>query len=93
MLRYLRIFSWFLLTFGVVGFGAAVLGIDMGIGTGPEAMRVMALQVAVAAAIQWGFRLRKASKLDEKLLLYGGWGLVLLYIVLGAVLMNAGPSP
>lgn len=90
MLHYLRIFSWFLLTFGVVGFGAIAIGVDPGIGTGSGAMAVMALQVVVASAILWGFRLNKAGKLHRQVLAVGGWVLVLLLVVVGSVLMNTG---
>lgn len=88
MLHYLRIFSWFLLTFGIVGFAAIAIGIDPGIGTGAGAMGVMALQVVIALAILWGFKLNKAEKLSRKVLVFAGWGLVLLLVVVGSVLMN-----
>lgn len=90
MFRYLQIFGWFLLTFGVVGFGAIVLGIDPGIGTGPAARDVMALQAMTGLAIYLGFRAHKAGKLSRRVLLYGGWGLILLFVVIGAVRMNTG---
>lgn len=66
MLHYLRIFSWFLLTFGVMGFGAIAIGIDPGIGTGAGAMGVMALQVLVASAILWGLKLNRTGSYTVK---------------------------
>lgn len=86
-MHYLKIFSWFLLTFGVVGFGAILLGIDPGIGTGSAALAAMGLQVIVAGVVLWGFKLCNADKLSRKLLLWAGWSLLLLYIVLGQALM------
>lgn len=93
MLHYLRIFSWFLLTFGVVGFGAIAIGVDPGIGTGAGALGVMALQVAIAVAILWGFRLNRSGKLHREVLVVGGWLLVLLLVVVGSIWMNVGEDP
>lgn len=89
-MRFLKIFSWFLLTFGIVGFGATMLGIDLGIGTGPHALGALAMQVVVAALIFWGFKLEAAGKLDRKILTYGGWLLLVSFIVGAQILVIAG---
>lgn len=90
MLRYLRIFSWFLLTFGVVGFGATAFEVDTGIGTGHKAMGVLALQTLTGLMIYLAFQRYDAGRLDRKALIYGGWSLVVLYVVVGAIWMNVG---
>jgi hypothetical protein len=91
-MRFLRIFSWFLLTFGVVGFGATALGIDLGFGTGPYALGALAMQVVIAALIFWGFKLEATGRLDKKLLTYGGWLLLVVFIIAAQTLIIAGQS-
>jgi hypothetical protein len=91
-MHYLKIFSWFLFTFGIVASGAILLGIDPGIGTGSGPLAAMALQVIVAGLILWGFKLCNAGKLSRKLLLWGGWGLLVIYIVVGQALIIASES-
>lgn len=91
-MRYLRIFSWFLFTFGIVGFGATLLGVDLGIGTGGAALGAMALQVLVSASVLWGFRLLEAGKLHREVLLVGGWLLLVVFIVVGQVVIIMGQS-
>ncbi|MGQ9426423.1 hypothetical protein ACXYTJ_09980 [Gilvimarinus sp. F26214L] len=92
MLQYLRIFSFFLLTFGIVGAGVIAFGIDPGIGTSRGAMGIMVLQTLIAALILWGFRLHRDQKLGSKGLMYGGWGLIALYAVVGQIWMNMDPE-
>lgn len=91
-MRYLRIFSWFLLTFGIVGFGATALGIDLGIGTGPHALGALAMQVVVAALVFYGFKLQASGKLSRKILAYGGWALLVLFVLAAQILVIAGQS-
>lgn len=89
MFNYLRIFSWFLLTFGVVGFFAVLFGFAPQIGSGPAALALMGLQAAVGGAIVYGFRLFKEERIERKVLLYGGWALVVVLVIGGQVLVNS----
>lgn len=88
MLNYLRIFSWFLLTFGVVGFITVFLGLAPQIGSGPAAMGLMLVQAIVGGAIVYGFKLLKEEKIERKLLLYAGWAAVIVLVIGGQVLVN-----
>lgn len=88
MLKYLKIFSWLLLTFGVVGFLAIALGFAPDIGSRPAALGLMATQAAVGALIFYGFKLNRLGQLDTKSLLYGGWALIVLLVILGQVWVN-----
>jgi hypothetical protein len=91
-MRYLRIFSWFLFTFGIVGFGATALGIDLGIGTGGAALGAMALQVLVSGLVLWGFKLHEAGKLHREVLVAGGWLLLVVFIVAAQILVIMGQN-
>lgn len=89
MFNYLKIFSWFLFTFGVVGLGAMVFfGVDPGIGTRTQTIGLMTLQIGISSVLLAGFKLYSAGKIGRSTLLYGGWGLILLLIVIGQVWIN-----
>lgn len=88
MLNYLRIFSWFLFTFGVVGFVVILTGLAPGIGSIEGGLGLMGLQTVVGGTIVYGFRRLKAETLDRKILLYGGWALVIMLIIIGQVWVN-----
>ncbi len=89
MLNYLRIFSWFLFTFGVVGFVTVFLGFAPKIGSGPAALGLMAVQAIVGGGIVYGFRLLKEERIPRKVLLYGGWALVVVLIIVGQIWVNS----
>lgn len=89
MLNYLRIFSWFLLTFGVVGFFAVLLGFALQIGSGSATLGLMGIQAAVGGMIVYGFRLLKEERIERKVLLYGGWALVIILVIGGQILVNS----
>lgn len=89
MFNYLKIFSWFLFTFGIVGLGAiAFFDVDPGIGSRAQALGLMTLQIAISSVLLTGFKLYNAGKIGRNSLLYGGWGLILLLIVAGQVWIN-----
>lgn len=85
MLHYLRIFAWFLLTFGVVGFLMANAGVDIGIGVGRPVAVLMAFQVAVGAVVLLGFKMVRDGKLHPQVLSVGAIALILFYVVAGQV--------
>ncbi len=89
MLNYLRIFSWLLLSFGVIGFLAVAAGLAPDVGPVPAALGVMATQSIVASAIVYGFKLHGTGQLSRNTLLYGGWALVVILIVTGQIWVNA----
>lgn len=88
MLNYLKIFGGLLLTFGVVGFLVIALGFAPEIGSRPAALGLMGGQAAVGALILYGFKLNGIGRLDRKYLLYGGWALIVLLVILGQVWVN-----
>lgn len=88
MLQYLRILTWFLLTFGVAGLFSAWFGIDIGIGIGPPVVGLMAVQVVLAGLILWGFRLVKQGKLHPQVLTAGAIVVIVVYIVGGQIWLN-----
>lgn len=89
MFNYLKIFSWFLFTFGIVGLGAmAFFDVDPGIGSRTQALGLMTLQIGISSVLLAGFKLHNTGKIGRNTLLYGGWGLILLLIVTGQVWIN-----
>ena len=89
MFNYLKIFSWFLFTFGIVGLGAmAFFDVDPGIGSRTQALGLMTLQIGISSALLAGFKLHNTGKIGRNTLLYGGWGLILLLLVAGQVWIN-----
>lgn len=89
MFDFLRIFSWLLLTFGVVGFVAVALGFAPRAGSFPAVLGLMGTQVIIASAIVYGFRLHRQGKLGRRVLVYGGWALVVLLLIIGQIWINA----
>lgn len=85
MLRYLRILTWFLLTFGIVGLFAAAFGIDIGIGIGPPVVALMTVQSAISALILLGFKKLKDGKLHPQVLAAGAITLIVCYVVAGQI--------
>ena len=88
MLRYLKTFSWFLFTFAIVGLIALLLGVEPTIATARQALGLMAMQAGISSLILLGFRMNKAEQLPTKALLYGGWILIILLVVVGQVWLN-----
>jgi hypothetical protein len=86
--RYLKIFSWFLFTFAIVGIIALLAGMEPTVTTARKALGLMAMQVGVSSLILIGFRLNKAEQLPTKALLYGGWALIIVLVVVGQVWLN-----
>ena len=89
MLHYLRIFSWFLFSFGVAGFFMTWFGLFGDVGSSAAAMGIMALQALVAGGVLYGFRLHKAGKLHESVLLFVGWVLIIAMVIIGQIWMSA----
>ncbi|MDO6459788.1 hypothetical protein Q4485_03685 [Granulosicoccaceae sp. 1_MG-2023] len=89
MLHYLRIFSWFLFTFGVAGFFMTGLGLFGDVGPKDAAMGIMALQAAAAGLVLYGFKRHKAGQLHESVLLFFGWLLIIAMVITGQVWMSA----
>lgn len=88
MLRYLKIFGWFLFTFAIVGIIALLLGVEPTVATARQALGLMIMQAAVSSLILIGFRLNKNQQLPTKALLYGGWSLIILLVIVGQVWLN-----
>ncbi|WP_041522745.1 hypothetical protein [Gilvimarinus agarilyticus] len=88
MLHYLKIFSWFLFTFGIVGIIALLAGMEPTVTTARKALGLMAMQLGVSSLLLIGFRMYKAEQLPRKALLYTGWGLIVLLVVVGQVWLN-----
>ena len=81
-MHYLKIFSWFLFTFGLVGLIAVAFGLSPGIGSVLATMGALATQVVFSSIILYGFKLNQNGKLNRKALVYGGWLLIVLLIVI-----------
>ncbi len=91
MLNYLKIFGWFLLTFGVVGLITLFLGLKPEIGSIPAAVGLLSVQVLVGSAILYGFKLHLNGVIGRRSLLYGGWGLIICLALVGQVwVTNSG---
>jgi hypothetical protein len=88
MLHYLKIFTWFLFTFAVVGIIALLAGMEPTMTSARKGLGLMAMQLGVASLILLGFRLNSHKRLPRKALLYGGWTLVVLLVVIGQVWLN-----
>ncbi len=88
MFNFLRIFSWLLFTFGLVGALAVIAGFAPGVGSTPAALGLLGTQALFAAAILYGFRLHRTGKLARSSLIYGGWFLVIALIVIGQTWIN-----
>ena len=89
MLHYLRIFSWFLFTFGVAGFVMTGIGLFGDVGSKSAAMGIMALQAMVAGLVLYGFKLHRLGKLHESVLMFFGWVLIITMVIVGQVWMSA----
>lgn len=88
MLHYLKIFSVLLFGFGVIRGTALALGFDLGSQIFPGNLGLMLFQALVAGSILYGFRLQREGRLSRKLLLYGGWSLVVALVVIGQIWVN-----
>lgn len=88
--NYLRIFSWMLLGFGVVGLLALMAGVKSRIGPADTLAAILLLQTLVAACIVYGFRLYRQEKISRGLLLRAGWGLIVLLALVGQIWLNLG---
>ena len=89
MFNYLKIFSWFLFTFAIVGLGAMTFfDVDPGIGSRSQTIGLMTLQIVISSVLLTGFKLYSVGKIGRSTLLYGGWGLILLLTVTGQVWIN-----
>jgi len=82
MLNALRKFSWLLLISGVIGFVCVVLGIEPGIGSRTNALAVIGIQVVIASLIFIGFKLNSKKIVTSNALLYGGWILIAILMVI-----------
>lgn len=87
MLRYLRILTWFLFTFGAFGLLSASFGIDTGLGVGAPVLALLGVQVVVAGLILAGFKLVKEGRLHPQVLSAGAIALILFYVVAGQIWM------
>ncbi|WP_339900504.1 hypothetical protein [uncultured Gilvimarinus sp.] len=88
MLHYLKIFSWFLFTFAIVGIIALLAGMEPTVTSVRKGLGLMAMQAGVSSLILIGFRLNKAEQLPTKVLLYSGWALIVLLVVVGQIWLN-----
>lgn len=89
MFNYLRIFSWLLFTFGVVGWIAVALGFHPGISSTQAVMGVLIMQVIIASLIMYGFKLNRIGSISRTALLYGGWALIIALLLIGQLWLNA----
>lgn len=90
MVHYLQIFSWFLFTFGVVGFLAVLFGFAPTVDSVPAALGLMAFQTFCAAGLLYGFRLHTRGRLSRQALVYSGWGVIGILVVLGQIWFSTG---
>ncbi len=88
--NYLRIFSWMLLGFGVVGLLALLAGVKSRIGPADTLAGILLLQTLLAACIVYGFRLYREEKISRSLLLRAGWGLIVVLALVGQIWLNLG---
>lgn len=88
MLHYLKIFCVLLFGFGVIRGGALALGFDLGSQIFPGNLGLMVFQALVAGTVLYGFRLHREGRLSRELLLYGGWSLVVAFVVIGQIWIN-----
>lgn len=88
MLNYLKIFSWFLFTFGVVGFIVVAAGFTPNIGSAPAALSLLAIQTGFASIIIYGFKQYRDGKLGRTALVYGGWALIIVLLIFGQIWIN-----
>lgn len=88
MLNYLKIFSKLLFLFGVVGSIGVALGFAPRMGSVPDILGILGLQVLVGGLILYTFKLEKIGKLDRKKLQYAGWSLVVLLIIVCQIWIN-----
>lgn len=88
MFNLLRIFSWFLLTSGVVGFIAVALGVIPGIGSVAAALGVIFVQIFISSLILVGFKLYAKGMLSNRRLSYGGWILIAILIAISQYWVN-----
>lgn len=89
-MHFLKIFGWFLLTFGVVCFIATLAGVNLGIGPRQPSLFLFALQALIGASVGWMVRLNTQGKLAKTQCLAGGWGLIVAYCVFGQWWLNVG---
>lgn len=91
MFKYLKVLSWFLFTFGLVLAAASLIGVELGLGNRNQTLGLLMMQVAVASCVLYGFTLHKAGKLSYRVLLLGGWALIVVLIAAGQLwLVQAG---
>ncbi|MEP3857889.1 MAG: hypothetical protein ABJM39_12715 [Porticoccus sp.] len=88
MLKFLRIFSWLLFTFGVVGFLAVALGFKPDIGSVASALGILGIQVMFSAMILYGFRLHRQGRIGRHNLVYGSWVVIVALVIIGQVWIN-----
>lgn len=88
MLNFLRIFSWLLFTFGVVGFLVVALGFKPDIGPVASALGILGTQVIFSAMILYGFRLHRQGRIGRNNLVYVSWIIVAALMIIGQVWIN-----
>lgn len=88
MLHYLKIFSWLLFTFAIVGLVALLAGLEPTMTSTFKATWLLALQAIIGGILVAGFKLYRQAKISEKLLLYSGWTLIALLVVVGQIWLN-----
>lgn len=75
-MRFLKIFGWFLLTFGVVLMLATLIGFDLGLGPRRQTLMLLAIQTLVGALISLLVRAGERGVVHRTLCILGGWGLL-----------------
>jgi len=88
MLNFLRIFSWLLFTFGIVGFMAVAFGFKPEVGPLPSALGILGIQTIFAAVILYGFRLYRKGRIRRNSLVYASWIIVAVLMIIGQVWIN-----
>ena len=88
MLHYLKIFSWLLFTFAIVGLIALLAGLEPTMTSAYKATWLLLGQTAVASILLLGFKYYRLGKISQKLLLYSGWTLIALLVITGQIWLN-----
>ncbi|UTF61307.1 hypothetical protein [Gilvimarinus sp. DA14] len=88
MLHYLKIFSWLLFTFAVVGLVALLAGLEPTMTSVYKATWLLVLQTLIASVLLLGFKFYRQGKISQKLLLYSGWTLIAVLVIAGQIWIN-----
>ncbi|WP_020210882.1 hypothetical protein [Gilvimarinus chinensis] len=88
MLHYLKIFSWLLFTFAIVGLIALLAGLEPTMTSAYKATWLLLLQTVIASVLLLGFRCYRQGKISETLLLYTGWALIAVLVISGQIWLN-----